>query len=90
MNQFIDAMLAWNRKKDEYVKSKIIDAKKNLSPRKNIMLTVPLLFEEEIKAFAKAKRKEADAILNKDAEKSAMAIALDFEKLNPPPSVRDF
>ena len=90
MSSFIDAMLSWNRKKDEYVKGKLSDAKRNLSPRKNIMLTVPLIFEEEVKAFAKLKRKEADDILNQDAERSALVISLDFEKDNPPPRASDY
>lgn len=90
MSSFIDAMLAWNRKKDEFIRERLSDVKKNLSPRKNIMLTVPILFEEEVKAFAKLKRKEADDILNQDAERNALVIALDFERNNPPPRASDY
>lgn len=90
MSSFIDAMLAWNRKKDEFIRDRLSDVKKNLSPRKNIMLTVPIIFEEEVKAFAKLKRKEADDILNQDAERNALVIALDFERNNPPPRASDY
>lgn len=87
---FIDAMLDWTRKKDHFVSERLKEAKSKRSPRKNIMLTVPLEFEEDIKAYAKAKRQESDSKLVDSNEKDKLFLSLEFEAANPPPKASDF
>lgn len=84
-NDFVSRMLEWSKKKDTYIDSKLSTDKGQLAPRKNIMLRIPLEFEEEIKAFAKRKRKESDANYTGSLERHKMELAIEFEKNNPPP-----
>lgn len=90
MSEFIKAMTEWNKKKDKYIASELETESQKLSPRKNILITIPMLFEEEIKAYVKSKRKEADSIFveNLDSEKTKLALA--FESSNPPPNRGDY
>lgn len=87
---FIDAMLDWTRKKDAFVSERLKAAKEKRSPRKNIMLTVPVEFEEDVKAYVKAKRHESDSKLVDSNEKDKLFLALEFEAANPPPKASDF
>lgn len=87
---FVNAMLDWTREKDKFVSEQLSTGTNNLSPRKNIMLTVPLEFEDEIKAFAKSKRKEADENYSSTLDVKKIELSIAFEKENPPPRAEAF
>lgn len=90
METFIDAMHSWVKAKNKFVLENSSPKQKRLSPRKNIMLTIPMQFEQEIKEFVKSKRKEADSLLEIDYEKENLSLELQYEKENPPPKAGDF
>lgn len=89
MSDFIDAMMKWNRAKDDYVKSNL-EPGKDKAPRKNIFITVPLEFEQEIKDFVKTKRKEADSKHIGSSETRKTELMIEFEESNPPPRRTDY
>lgn len=90
MSEFISAMTEWNKKKDRYVAEQLSTESNTLSPRKNILVTVPLLFEEEIKAFVKAKRKEADVLFVAELDTKKTELSIVFESVNPAPRRSDY
>lgn len=89
MSDFVSAMLEWNRNKEKYVKNNI-NAGEDKAPRKNIFITIPLIFEEEIKDFIKSKRKEADSTHVGTSEISKTKLMIEFEEKNPAPKKSDY
>ena len=87
---FVAAMLQWRKDQEKYVSNNLVGSKTGLAPRKVILLTVPEQFEQEIKDFAKAKRKEADSVFSGATERDKMELAIKFEESNPPPSRNSF
>lgn len=90
MSDFLNAMTEWNKNKDKFVADKLETDSSKLAPRKNIFITIPLTFEEEIKAFVKLKRKEADGLFVSNLDKSKTELFLEFESSNPPPKRSDY
>lgn len=88
MSDFIRAVTEWQKKKETFVNNNT--SKGRVAPRKNIFITIPVSYEEDIRGYIAAKRKEADAIFDSEREAEKTALALQFEKSNPPPRRVDF
>lgn len=89
MSEFVAAMTEWNRSKDAFVKGNL-EPGKDKAPRKNIFITIPLAFEDEIKDFVRSKRKEADAKHTGSSETRKTELMIEFEENNPPPRRSDY
>lgn len=87
--KFIEAMTEWNGKKDLFVKQNL-EAGVDRAPRKNIFITVPLEFEEDIKQYVRSKRKEADSKHVGTSAVRKTELMLEFEASNPPPKRSDY
>lgn len=87
---FVSAMMNWRKEQEKYVSDNLTGSKSGLAPRKTILITVPVEFEQSVKDFAKAKRKEADAGFSGIAERERMELAIKFEETSPPPSRNNF
>lgn len=87
---FLEAMTEWNEKKEKYVSAQLSTESDKLAPRKNILLTVPLEFEDDIKAYAKLKRKEADNNFVSSLSRKKTELYINFESVNPPPRRSDY
>jgi hypothetical protein len=85
---FVEAMLDWSKKKDAYINDNMSTGKS--APRKNIFITVPIEFEQEIKDYVKGKRKEADRLFSSSIERSKMELAIKFESFTPPPKSNNY
>ena len=89
MSNFIQAMTQWNADKDSFVKSKL-EPGISKAPRKTLLVTIPVEFEEDVKSYIKEKRKEADS---KHVDMSGVRkteLMLEFEASNPPPKRSDY
>lgn len=89
MTGFIQAVADWNKSRDEFIK-KNSEPGRDKAPRKNIFITVPLAFEEDIKAYVKAKRKEADSKHTGTSDLHRAELGIQFEESNPPPRRSDY
>jgi hypothetical protein len=89
LSEFVSAMMKWNKEKEVYIKSKL-EPGSGKAPRKNIFITVPLEYEEEIKAYVKNKRKEADSLFLGSSETRKTELMIEFEESNPPPKRSDY
>lgn len=89
-NDFVSAMLNWNRSKEKYISENMPEVKKALAPRKDIFIRIPTQFEEEIKEFVKSKRKEADENFSGSSERMRLELSLTFEEFNKPPKSSDY
>lgn len=87
---FIEAVIDWNKRKDEFVTSQLSTGNERLAPRKNIFLTIPLEAEQEIKEFVKAKRAEIDKKFSSNIERQKIQFSISFEQENPMPHSKDF
>jgi hypothetical protein len=89
LSNFIEAMTEWNRKKNDYVKA-TLEPGKNKAPRKNIFITIPLDFEDDIKDYVRSKRKEADSTHVGTSDLRKTELMLEFEEKSPPPKRSDY
>lgn len=87
--KFIEAMTEWNQKKELFVKRNL-GTGVDLAPRKNIFITVPLEFEEDVKQYVKSKRAEADSKYVGTSAVRKTELMLEFEASNPPPKRSDY
>lgn len=90
MSDFISAMTEWNKSKDKFVSDRLETDSKKLAPRKNILTTIPVEFEQEIKEFVKMKRKQADEQFVSNLDRRKTELSIEFEEFNPVPRRSDY
>lgn len=85
---FQEAKKDWDRLQQKFITDKDNKSSKRVAERIEILLTVPKGTEQEFKDLAKLRRQQAD--INMSASVGHMALALEFERLNPPPKRSDY
>lgn len=92
----------WNSQKAQFIASKTHFSTtkkkkgrpKSAAPRQKATFSIPTAYKDEIELIIAEFRQRADAEFtqseNQEQAPDITALAIEFEKLNPPPHIKDF
>lgn len=85
---FVQAMTDWRKERDSFVNTNLDKSK--IAPRKTLFVTIPEIYEQEIKDFIKSKREQADDDFMNKSDLRHTELSIKFEEANPPPQRKDY